>query len=368
MCSLCSVPGPLPRSDAGGGHFFCPRADGKSTARDNYRGMNKTSIAWVKNPDGTDGFTWNPFVGCKTAGEGCKNCYAARLAGTRLANLPQYAGLVSTKREVETLVKSYRGRNKGATPQVRGSLKVIESVGHWTGEVRFFPEKLVEPLRRKKPASIFVGDMGDIALLEFEQIAAIFGVMAASPKHTYHVLTKRPERLRAWFAQLAQMDGDPWTTWPLPNVRIGASVCTQADADRLIPELLQVPAALRFLSVEPLLELVRIEGINTPGGILKPLVGLNWVPTARGLELSPKSVGPKIDWVIVGGESGPGARPCNVDWIRSIVSQCAAAVTPCFVKQMTVDGKLTDDVGLFPADLRIREFPGVQGSHGDERC
>lgn len=370
--------------------------------------MNKTSIAWVRNFDGSQGYTWNPFVGCKVVSPGCAHCYAARLAGTRLAHLPQYAGLVTRKREVETTMHS---RNSA-------SLKLVESVGHWTGEVRFFPEKLDEPLRLRKPTSIFVGDMGDLFHdgLTNEQIASVFGVMAACPQHTFHVLTKRAERMRAWFEWVQgnpakrlgdavadawefseefgafvqnyvggwaswrnQHDGNPLNgtvkRWPLANVRVGVTVENQAAASERIPLLLQTPASVRFLSMEPLLEAVRIDDIdNHQGGSLKPLVGLNWVLTSRGLELSPKEVGPKIDWVIVGGESGPRACRCNIEWIRDIIGQCRQAGVPVFVKQIgaraTIEAEghatgrffhLNDRAGAdpteWPEDLRVHEFP-----------
>jgi len=268
--------------------------------------MNKTSISWCMNPDGTPGFTWNPAVGCSPVSSGCANCWAAALASTRLEHLAAYSGLTKN--------------------------------GRWTGSVRFFPEKLAEPLRRRKPAGIFVIDMGDIAMLPREQIAAIFGVMAATPQHCYFMLTKRPGLLREWF----RWCGDPasWypfavelakhgigcneelrqtvashplhlpreKRWPLPNVVIGASVCTKADLSKL-DELHEIPAAIRFVSFEPLLEdLGKLD--------------------LRG-----------IGWAIPGGESGPHARPCHVGWIRSIVEQCKQAGTRVHVKQLGTNAR-----------------------------
>jgi protein gp37 len=231
--------------------------------------MNKTSIAWVKGPNGEPGYSWNPFVGCP----GCEvNCYAARLAATRLAHLPAYKGLAYIDDSGES---SQRYR--------------------WTGEVRFWPEKLAEPLRRRKPAGIFVGDMGDIALLTNEQIAAIFGVMAATPRHRYYVLTKKPERIREWFEWitskqrafpgLSSWEECCWHAmnirveevvgiggkmhvrelpearpWPLPNVVLMTSVTDQRTADARLPELLQCPAAVRGVSAEPLLGPVDFTG------------------------------------------------------------------------------------------------------------
>jgi protein gp37 len=364
--------------------------------------MNRTSIAWVKNPDGSDGFTWNPFAGCAPISAGCRHCYAARLAGTRLAHMPQYAGLVSAKRGVETSIRSYRGRNKGATPQVRGTLRIVERVGHWTGEVRFFAEKLAQPLRRRKPSGIFVCDMGDLfhEAVTNEQIAAAFGVMAACPQHTFHVLTKRAGRMREWFEwaegyqeTMPTREAEKHVTpvdraayerlihslsslvrWPLPNVRLGVTVCTRADLPKL-DELREVSAALRFstplrfVSFEPLLEdLGKLD--------------------LRGMA-----------WAIPGGESGPNARPCHVEWIRSIVRQCRDAGVPAFAKQLGANCRATyakpsfreweplvgkgsisvwsergkedqlgicfrrragDDPREWPQDLRVRQFPRDQ--------
>lgn len=362
--------------------------------------MNPTSISWCLGPDGTPGYSWNCFAGCsaKPISKGCEHCWACRLAATRLAHKPGYKGLAYVDDSGE-----------GAIPC------------RWSGEVRFFPEKLTEPLRRRKPTGIFCGDMGDIALLPFEQIAAIFGVMAATPQHRYFILTKRPGRLREWFAWASEntarkiadacaatcqfgedfdifvanyIDGwsrpkwDPDQTnpangtrprWPLPNVWVGCSVCTQEDADRNIPELLQIPAAVRFLSCEPLLEAVDLREVVMPDGDC----------LGAGLDNLGGS-GTEIDWVIVGGESGPTARPCSVDWVRSIAQQCKYAGVPVFVKQLGANviadhddcstGKsarydldwakggglkvrMRDRAGAdpaeWPADLRVRQLPEV---------
>jgi protein gp37 len=270
--------------------------------------MNKTSISWVRNPApiaGT-GFSWNCFAGCSPnkPSAGCANCYAERLAATRLAHLPAYAGLTSM---VDT---------SGETTEAR-------SRPRWTGTVRFFPEKLAEPLRRRTLSGIFVGDMGDVALLPNEHIAAIFGVMAACPQHRFYLLTKRPARLRKWFewatddgarcrivglpaAELHARQKDwhqiRWR-WPLPNVWIGTSVCTRADLGNLY-ELRRIPAAVRFVSFEPLLE--DLGKVDLTG----------------------------IAWAIVGGESGPRARPMHLEWMRSLNQQCKAAGVARWNKQL----------------------------------
>lgn len=324
--------------------------------------MNKTSISWVRNPHpiaGT-GFTWNPFSGCspQKPSAGCDHCYAERLAATRLAHLPAYDGLASMV---------HRGTESS------GRLE-CEDVPKWSGKVRFFPEKLAEPLKRRAPSGIFVADMGDIALLPFEQIAAIFGVMAACPQHRFYLLTKRPGRLRQWFDDWLDSkcpDSDwswsRWTRcwtelsrhfvtdptaiqpkrWPLPNVFVGTSVCTSADLGNL-DELRRIPAAVRYVSFEPLLE--DLGQVDLTG----------------------------IAWAIIGGESGPRARPCHVEWVRSLVRQCKAAGCATWVKQLganPVESPLSQfegamgvdeielrdragsDMAEWPADLRMRETP-----------
>lgn len=265
--------------------------------------MQRTSISWVLGPDGSPGWTFNPFAGCsaKPISQGCEHCWAAGLASTRLAHRDSYNGLAKD--------------------------------GRWTGKVTFFPGKLGEPLCRRTPSGIFVGDMGDIGMLPIGHIAAIFGVMAATPWHRYYVLSKHLAGLRSFFNWAERGDADPWTEchwaalsdeletvgdggpihtksggedarpWPLPNVWIGTSCCTRDDLHNL-DELREIPAAVRFVSFEPLLEdLGKLD-----------LCG--------------------IRWAIPGGESGSKARPCAMEWIESVILQCREAGVPCWVKQL----------------------------------
>ncbi len=352
--------------------------------------MNKTSIPWVRNPDGTPGFTWSPVIGCKALSAGCANCWAERLAATRLDHMSAYHRLT-----------------KG---------------GHWTGEQRFLTERLAEPLKRRKPSGIFVVDMGDLFGdgVTNEQIAAVYGVMSARPQHTFYTCTKRAKRRREWFEWVEVMaerckeifpDEDlDWrrihvlrasamrqgagnlpgytemlaTGWPLKNVREGTTVENQAAADERIPELLQTPAAVRFLSVEPILEEVSIKdclNYNEQRGYLCtcPHGRIPWsrcdVCEDKMPVGSPGWLDLGINWVIVGGESGPNAHPCHVEWIRSIVSQCQEAGVSCFSKQLGANahrqapGHGTERIHLcaragadpneWPEDLRIRQFPEV---------
>lgn len=315
---------------------------------------DNSKISWTEA-------TWNPMAGCTPASEGCRNCYAGRMA-KRLAAMGQ---------------AKYKGMT---TPN-----------GCFNGKINFDEEVLFIPLGWKKPRMIFVESMGDLfhegVPLRF--ICDVFAIMGLASWHTFQVLTKRAERMAevlnssdfqegVWnsgtslsdFADdaaqrfgLVNVESRRTTDWraqdhetlPFPNVWLGTSVENQAVKGR-IDELRKCPAAIRFLSVEPLLE-----DLGT-------------------LDLT------GIDWVIVGGESGPHARPCNIEGIRSIVRQCKAAGVKCFVKQLGAkpfeNGKPYNPHGVFkndlsgkpagtydrkggdpaewPEDLRVREMPEVK--------
>ena len=283
-----------------------------------------TKIEWTDT-------TWNPVRGCSIVSAGCTNCYAMKQAH-------RFAGP--------------GGAYEGLTTLTNGGPV-------WTGDVRLVPELLDAPLRWRKSRRVFVNSMSDLFHESVPDtfIDQVFAVMALSPQHTFHVLTKRPERMRSWGGATGAekaVRGRAWEMlgympkyehhdvisrpWPLPNVWLGVSVENQATADERIPLLLRTPAAVRFVSCEPLLGAVRIDDIYVDGDVLKPLVGLRWTRTPAHFATPGMTVlqppGPRIDWVIVGGESGPGARPCDVRWIRSVVGQCKAAGTACFVKQI----------------------------------
>jgi protein gp37 len=279
----------------------------------------------------------------------------------------------------------------------------------WTGHLNMIEDRLLEPLSWGKPRRVFVNSMSDMFHEDVPDafIDKVFAVMALAPLHTFQVLTKRADRMRAYFndyrhvdvANAAQAlhtrtqphtlpderviwwqptaDGTSWHMqyWPLKNVWLGVSVENQQYADERIPLLLQTPAAVRFISAEPL---------------LGPLdFGLNLgVPLADGSRWSGSL--PCLDWVIVGGESGSRARPFDLAWARSIVRQCKAAGVACFVKQVgswpfipcpSCKGVEADgfcgrcggchrqayrgsngkggDPSEWPEDLRVREFPAV---------
>jgi len=270
--------------------------------------MGKTTIEW------TDA-SWNPVTGCKEISPGCANCYAARLAATRLKNHPDYKGLAINQ-------------------NLSGQDLLHQSTQRWTGEVRLHPDRLEEPLHWRKPRKIFVCDMSDLFHEDVPKlfICKIFDVIARCPQHTFQILTKRPKDMLAFFNAALLDIGDavkshPQLTpqqlrvgigttcnWPLPNVWLGTSVEHQHFADERIPFLLQTPAAVRFLSCEPLLG---------PVNLLRAGLGPKMPNDAAGW----------LHWVICGGESGPGARPMHPDWARSLRDQCQAAGVPFFFKQ-----------------------------------
>ena len=287
--------------------------------------------------------TWNPTVGCTRVSLGCDNCYAVAMT-RRLEAMGQekYAGLV----------------NPGK--------------GHFNGVARLAPEALALPLSWKKPARVFVNSMSDLfhEALTDADIAAVFGVMAACPHLTFQVLTKRPERAAEWYRHTFGLenteetvareaserfgiiwdsrgmdwanyfpaappkkgqDRRPWPGWPLPNVWLGVSVENQDALDRAY-DLRSCPAAVRFISYEPALEGVDFYG-HIGDDLSCPRCEVQ-VCAPPGSVLPPDcicSVG--IDWIIAGGESGPGARPPKAEWFRSVRDQCAAAGVPFLFKQ-----------------------------------
>jgi protein gp37 len=261
--------------------------------------------------------TWNPTRGCSIVSPGCVNCYAMKQAHRFSGPGKAYDGLTKQTK---------------AGPQ-------------WTGIVRLVESALNEPLTWRKPARVFVNSMSDLfhESLPNEAIAQVFHVMYGEASgtndapHTYQILTKRPERMRDWFRWLRDYDGDDAmitalsvylrTSGPHKRVWLGVSCEDQKRADERIPLLLETQAAVRFISAEPLLGPIDLRPAWNRG--------LPW--------LRPDG----INWVIVGGESGPGARPCRVDWIESIVRQCRDAGVACFVKQL---GRMPTSVSWFRPD------------------
>jgi len=184
---------------------------------------------------------------------------------------------------------------------------------------------LPEPLRWKKPAVVFVNSMSDLFHDDVPAgfIADVFTIMEQAAQHTFQVLTKRPERMLELHLK-----------WP-PNVWAGVSVENQQAADERIPLLLQTPAAVRFLSCEPLLEPVDLVGVRFDRHTRMNVLSGRGITTRPGVipQSIPNAFCERIDWVIVGGESGPGARPMHPDWVRSIRDECEIAGVPFFFKQ-----------------------------------
>jgi protein gp37 len=321
--------------------------------------------------------TWNPVRGCSRKSAGCENCYAERQAARFSDDGYPWHGFVE---------------RKAGGPR-------------WTGKVELIEEKLAQPLKWRKPRRVFVDSMSDLfhEALPDEAIDKVFAVMALCPQHTFQVLTKRPERMLAFFAAHNRPSGDALygllhgpnmrrvertmqqgvdAVYPLKNVWLGVSIEDQATADERIPQLLATPAAKRFVSAEPLLGAVDLNDLR------QELTGGHESWSALQCEEDPvddlRFAGVTLDWVIVGGESGPGARPCDVGWVRAIVQQCQASSVPVFVKQLGAHpymGKFEPALGLleatayvarcsmgthhpkggdpaeWPDDLRVREVP-----------
>ena len=232
-----------------------------------------TKIEWADK-------TWNPVTGCTPISEGCENCYAAR-AAHRLAHIEG------------------SGYGNGVdSPNPRGAFDV---------ELR--RERFCQPMSWRKPRRVFVCSMGDLFHpdVEFEWIRDIWQAASFAPQHTYMILTKRPARMLK-FTKWLKVHGARW----LDSMWLGVTVENQTRADERIPILLQTPAAVRFVSVEPMLGPVDFRKVP----------GFNRV----GLDLSRW-------WVICGGETGPGARPMRPEWAMSLQDQCQVAGVPFFFKQ-----------------------------------
>jgi protein gp37 len=260
--------------------------------------VSKSNIEWTEQ-------TWNPVVGCSIVSPGCTNCYAMKTAA--------------------------RNEAMGIS-RYDGTTRVVNGNAVWTGKLVQAPEStLMQPLRRKKPTTYFVNSMGDLFHEDCpdEWIDRVFAVMALTPQHTYQVLTKRAQRMWSYLNQKIDWNarlGATWTAintngrvdvakatelnhrmmvgamqWPLDNVWLGVSTERQQEYDERKEHLRNTPAAVRFFSMEPL---------------LGPIVA-DWLG----------------DWVIVGGESGSGARPMHPDWSRSLRDQCQQAGVAFFMKQ-----------------------------------
>jgi protein gp37 len=253
---------------------------------------DKSKIAW------TDA-TWNPAKGCTPISEGCAHCYAARMAD-RLRAMGQ------------------QGYKDGFAP-------------------RFQPQTLYRPMQWRRARKVFTCSMGDLFHedIEFSDIRKVFDVIGEfdpekDPRHIFQILTKRPQRaleFLSWYEQ------DTWSVspQPWPNIWWGVTAENQVRANERIPLLLQIPAVVRFVSVEPMLESVDLR---------------RWLGRMG------------VGWVICGCESGPGARPMDLDWVRDLQSQCGCFEVPFFFKQAMVDG---NRISMPALDGRVwAQFPEVR--------
>lgn len=320
--------------------------------------MAQTSIQWTDhsiNPLRASTFVDNAGEinnghYCVRISDGCKNCYSSRLQ----SRFGLYEFVAKNRRKVHL----------------------------WLDE-----SKLLEVRRRKKPTKYFWCDMTDMFLDDYpdEWIDKCFATMALTPWHTHQVLTKRAERMRdylcnreTWMRQLtcsglipeSEM-GVPYLSLPLLNVQLGVSVENQPTAEERIRWLLKTPATVRFVSYEPALSAVDFRALNE----------MDWqIDALTGDRLFPNNVRracyPRLDQIIVGGESGPRARPFDIQWVHNTIRQCRDAGVACFVKQLgsnPVDSsrmsfdhdklplKFKDrkggSIGEWPTELRVREFP-----------
>ncbi|OWV94238.1 hypothetical protein ATY81_12360 [Rhizobium sp. R72] len=319
-----------------------------------------TKIEW------TDA-TWNPITGCSVVSPGCTNCYAMKLAGTRLRNHESRAGLTSDTK---------------AGPV-------------WNGEVRLNEKWLTQPLTWSRPRMIFVCAHADLFAESvpdawIDKVFAVIGLASRLHhcpvedgelnRHVFQLLTKRPERMLAYISEMERcFESDPsefakrWGTaaadvmgspcaagiiedieWPLPNLWLGVSVEDQKRANERIPHLLQTSAALHWISAEPMLGLIDPRNIVFADGDTEirydALTGEAWVENSDSASAYDCNL-PKLDWVVAGGESGPDARPMHPGWVRSLRDQCATAGVPFLFKQWgewapqvgAVDGWTIDD-------------------------
>jgi protein gp37 len=336
--------------------------------------MNKTAIEWTdfsSNPLKFRDAKTNQIVwGCVKVSPGCAACYSEALAlRYKRGKLFNSANMRELKPFMcEDELREMRTKKKAGGVEVSGK-------------------------------RCFVGDMTDLfgEWVTDGMLDSLFRAMADRKDVTFQILTKRAERMQKYFANRWGTFGGQYYP-PPPNIHAGVSVEDQPRADKRIVELLQTPAAVRFLSCEPLLGPINLERLSDGKNGWTDCLGGVW---GHGFSSDHEGDGTEdipdgttgdgiISWVIIGGESGPGARPCNIEWIRDIVRQCKAASVPCFVKQLgsrpfvreegyphiagdvrkphlegdgfgnyyvTLKDKKGGDMSEWPADLRIREFP-----------
>lgn len=256
---------------------------------------DKSGIEW------TDA-TWGPVTGCTKVSAGCKHCYAER----------QWPRLAANPKTV------YHGRK--------------------FKDVMCHEDRLDQPRRWTKPRMVFVNSVSDLfhEQVPDDFIARVFTEMRLCPQHTFQILTKRPERMWEWFRIFESGHSYAFKEWPLSNVWVGVSVEDQVTANDRLPFLFETPAAVRFVSCEPLLGPIDLLEYGY-------LQNHEWAMGVPG----------GLNWVIAGGESGPRARPSHPDWFLALRDQCVWAGVPFFMKQMASKAPIPDD-------LMIREYPNAK--------
>jgi protein gp37 len=303
-----------------------------------------SSIEWTTH-------TFNPWIGCTKVSPGCANCYAES-----------------------------EDKRRGWTPAGwgKGKPRKRTTPAYWKQAIRWNNDILMTEFERPRVFPSLCDWLDDEVSIEW--LADFLNLIRITPNLDWLLLTKRPElfssRIKAVIDHAAKTPSphdselivfcDEWLCEnnPPPNVWLGVSVEDQDRADQRVPKLLETPAALRFLSVEPLLGEVNLRKVHTT-----PFIAIDALETGTFNRS-------KIDWVIVGGESGPKARPCDIEWIRAVLGDCQATGTACFVKQLgakvsvqigpatvQIASALRDrkggDPSEWPADLRVREMPAL---------
>lgn len=336
---------------------------------------DQSGISWTNA-------TWNPTVGCSLVSPGCTFCYAMKQAWRIVQMQPE--------------------------SHYKGTTKLVKGIPVWTGKLNLAPDNiLARPLQWKKPRLIFVNSMSDLfhESVTDGQIMQVFAIMARCPQHKFQILTKRAKRMWEFFSKWADLEGEDFNpkmvrgpeetrkahpsgrgqlfadmleamgpvpkgaayptfdwmdgmiNWPdaLPNVWLGVSCEDQLRANERVPYLRKTPAAVRFVSAEPLLGPIDFRDIYNGGMNLNALTGENWLPGAGSMNSQTFS-GAKLDWIIVGGESGKNFRPMNIGWAEQIRDDCKRAGTKFFFKQDS--GPKSGKQGRASAELwNCKEFP-----------
>lgn len=329
--------------------------------------------------------TWNVTGGCEKVSAGCLHCWAEQLTATRFKKNPRYCGLVKY----------------GNKPKAKG---------RWSGKIKLFEDRLEQPLHWRDPALIFVNSQSDLfhEKVPFEFIDKVMAVISLCPQHCFQLLTKRANRAAKYFKvmysgkrklgdALRQMGIDSFVhrlmiagafgakggeeeTYnppyqPFPNLHIGVTCENQKTRDERVPILLEIPAAVRFISCEPLLSFMCLNKY-----FWRPIIETSH-NDPLGEVVGHEPMKNKPDWVIVGCESGSNRRPCKIEWVRSIVEQCKAAGVKIFIKQLEMWGPnrkhlyetaqqaklhlgeikmksfVTHELKDFPKDSQVRQYP-----------